>query len=272
MIGVVGLLAAAGGAGLAGLLLRPAFGRYGGWCEQWAESPGSLTGLLAALGARVLAGWPSLRPAARSAGRFLLCSEALAVGLGALALLAGIGWALGGVLALLPLGVLAAWLRAAQLGRARRQRRSWETDVTAWLGALAMQVSAGRELRAALEATREGGLAGAAAEVADALDTRHRMGWDTAGALEDVARHAPDGSTAAFFSRLATSVRAGSPLGPVLHAEAERLRGDRRRRVQAWMEALPGRLTVYRALMLGAAASPMVALAWALVGRLTTLL
>lgn len=261
MILVVGLCAALAGGLLVEATRAPVFGRVGGWGEAWDYGPGTVTGLVARLGAPLCArGAPAgVREAVRLLAGFLLCREQAAAGVLVLAaLVAGsatvFGWKVGGLF-------VAAWLiraRGRDRDEAASNRRSWEVEMCRTLQRVRLQVAAGRPLRVAVEESRSEAR-GVASPILAELASRWSAGDDAGGAFAAVARHAPDAATAAFFSRVSTAARSGDPMLPILDAEVDRLRAARRQRLDGELQRLPTQLVLFRGLMMLASVGPVVA-------------
>jgi len=158
--------------------------------------------------------------------------------------------------------------RDAQREQLRELNASWETDVVRFLQQVRLAVVAGLTLRQAVEQSAADA-SGVAARIAEHLMTQWSAGVDTATSFAVLAREmAPDASTGSFLQLVATAVRDGTPLRPVLDAEVDRLRERRRARLTLALEKLPSKLAVFRGLGMLAAMCLMFAWAFSLLSNL----
>ncbi len=266
---LVSLLAGVGGYSISSLLAPRSYGRPI-WLDAGVGEPGSLPVLLRTIGQRLEA-----TQAGRLVGRALRPVEAatlvqreILLGLvGVISLAAGVSaagplWS-GPALAF----ALLYAARDAQREQLRELNASWETDVVALLQQVRLAVVAGLTLRQAVELAAPNAQ-GVAQQIVTNLLGQWSAGIDTASSLQVLGREtAPDASTGSFFQLMATTVRMGTSLRPVLDAEVERLRDKRRARLTLALERLPMKLAGFRGLGMLAALALMFAWAFSLVAN-----
>ena len=267
---LVGVLIATAGWQIVTMLEPQAYGRPA-WLDAGQGEPGSLPVLLRTIGQHIgkAAVGDILKRALDPLRAATLVDPDILLGLVAvLAFATGVSltgplWA-GPALALALLWAA----RDAQQEQLRELNSSWETDVVRFLQQVRLSVVAGLTLRQAIEQGAPDAR-GVAAQIAEHLMAQWSGGVDTATSFAVLARElAPDASTGSFLQLVATAVRDGSSLRPILDGEVDRLRERRRARLTLALEKLPSKLAIFRGLGMLAAMCLMFAWAFSLLSNL----